>query len=455
MNLSIKQTALFLILILPALGARAVNFDSFDPKSMAMGGAGVAVADPAVAAFFNPALLSIAEQDDDFAIEFPVLGGRFGASDGFIDNIDGTEDLANDLSSEVSRFNDIVQTNGTVTANETTNLTTSINAMNNKILSLDNSNLNGSGGFGFVLAIPSESFGLALSFSASGSGVGQFLYNDSQIVSDFTTDIDSLGTCFDGSTISDQAVRDCIQVTDFEFVETNPDSLNFGQTTFDTDDSLQSEISILAIGVAEFGVSISREFEIAGSDVAIGITPKSVSISVIDYTASAQAIDSGGDDINDYSKTYNDFNMDIGFAKDFDNGWRVGSTIKNIISQEYETKNPQNITRIIEISPQIRAGASYQNDWTTFAVDLDLTENDAFGSLTAGTSQYLALGLELNVWDITQLRAGYRSDLSNRDRNVVSVGFGISPLGFHFDLALAIGQNSDDGGFAIQTGFRF
>jgi hypothetical protein len=455
MKIFIKQSSLFLMLILPVFGARAVNFDSFDPKSMAMGGAGVAVADPSVAAFFNPALLSIAEQDDDFSLEFPVLGGRFGASDGFIDNLDGTDDLANDLSAEIDNFNNLVGSNNNLPVNGTAGLTTAINAMNDKILSLDGSNLNGSGGLGFVLAIPNESFGLALSFSASGTGVGQFTYDDLEIVGDFTSDLTSLDTCYNGSNIQDLAVIGCITSTTFIFVETDPTSPEFGETFFSADDTLQSEISILAIGVAEFGVSLSREFTIAGSDIAIGITPKSVSISVIDYKASAQAIDGGSDDIDDYSETYEDFNMDIGFAKDFENGWRIGSTIKNVISQEYETKNPQNDTQLIEISPQVRAGVSYQNDWTTIAVDLDITENDAFGTLDGGTSQFLALGFELNVWDITQLRAGYRTDLSNSGQNVVSVGFGLSPLGFHFDLALAIGENSDDGGFAMQTGFRF
>lgn len=455
MKLSIKQISLVLVLILPTLGARAVNFDSFDPKSMAMGGAGVAVADPAVAAFFNPALLSIAEQDDDFALEFPVLGGRLSASDGFVDNIEGTENLANNLTNEINNFNNLVDTNSNLPVNGTRGLTTAINAMNDKLVSLNEANLNGSLGLGFVLAIPSESFGLAISLSASGAGVGQFSYTDSVIVDNFSSDISRLDGCYNGSNIQDPVVINCIITTPFNFVETDPSAGNFGETTFDTDTSLESEISILAIAVTEFGVSISREFTIAGSVLALGITPKSVSVTVVDYTTSAQALDGSSDDIDDYSKTYEDFNFDIGFAKDLKNGWRVGSTIKNVISQDYKTSNPQNDTHIIKISPLVRAGVSYQNDWATLVADLDLTENDVLGSLKGGTSQYAAFGVELNAWDFAQLRAGYRSDFSNSGRDVVSLGFGVSPWGVHFDLALAIGENSDDGGLALQTGFRF
>ncbi len=455
MKLSIKQIAFFLILVLSSFGSWAINFDSFDPKSMAMGGAGVAIADPAIAAFFNPALLSIAEENEDYALEFPVLGGRFGASEDLVDNIDEAEGLADNLTSEIDNFNSIVGSNGNIPVGSTSELTSAIDAMDDNLVSLDEGNLYGSAGAGFVFAIPSESFGLAISFSASGDFAGEILYNDSETFNNISSDVSSLDSCYNGSNIQDPTVINCIATTQFTYVETNPNASNFGEITFDTEESLESEASMLAVGVAEFGVSISREFTIAGSEIALGITPKSVSVTVVDYTADAQTVEDGLDDLDDYSETYEDFNFDLGIAKDFKNGWRAGSTIKNVIGKEYKTVNPENSTKIIKISPQVRAGISYQNDWATIVADLDLTENDLLKPLNGETKQYAAFGVESNAWDFVQLRAGYRSDLSNSGRDVVSLGFGVSPWGVHLDLAVAIGENSDDGGLALQTGFRF
>ena len=51
--------------------AHAAAFGTFDPRSMAMGGAGVASGTSANANFFNPALLAAARTDEDFSLEFP------------------------------------------------------------------------------------------------------------------------------------------------------------------------------------------------------------------------------------------------------------------------------------------------------------------------------------------------------------------------------------------------
>jgi hypothetical protein len=129
--------------------------------------------------------------------------------------------------------------------------------------------------------------------------------------------------------------------------------------------------------------------------------------------------------------------------------------IKNIISQDYEAKNiidGEQSDTVVSLKPQARAGVSHSTDWSTVAVDIDVTENEALDGV-GDKSRYVAIGAELNAFDWAQIRLGYRADTVNSDRNVVSAGIGISPFGVHLDLAVA--GNGDEVGAALQLGFRF
>jgi len=68
------QLSAFTVLTFASAIALAVPFSAFDPRSMAMGGTGVAVDDPATAPFFNPAMLSEADHSKKFSAEFATLG---------------------------------------------------------------------------------------------------------------------------------------------------------------------------------------------------------------------------------------------------------------------------------------------------------------------------------------------------------------------------------------------
>ena len=88
-------------------------------------------------------------------------------------------------------------------------------------------------------------------------------------------------------------------------------------------------------------------------------------------------------------------------------------------------------------------------------MDLDLTENDpiAFENPT----QYAAIGAEFDLFSTLQLRAGYRTNMSASNSDMVSVGFGLSPFGVHLDIA-AMANPSDpekEVGVALETGFYF
>jgi len=142
-------------------------------------------------------------------------------------------------------------------------------------------------------------------------------------------------------------------------------------------------------------------------------------------------------------------NIDIGVAKNYDNGWKVGLAVKNLISNEYTTV----LGNKLVIDPMARIGVMHQTTWSTIAFDVDLTENDPGGF--EDKTQYAALGMELDIFDTAQLRVGLRHNMSDTTfkADTLSAGIGLSPFGVHLDIS-AMG-NSDEVGAALQLGFRF
>ena len=433
----------------------ATSFNSFDPKSMAMGGAGVAVPNPGSAPFFNPALLSIADSEDDFALELPILGGHIADSDDFIDAIDNFDDsLADQVDFAITSYNGAPGTSAPVVS--------TVNNLNRAILTLSNKPVQFDVNAGLVVGIPSKNYGMALSITGSANFAGIFDYQDSTTVSNLTNDLAALDFCY---TLTGAAQVNCIQTTAFTFVDSNPASPTFGQVNFtaqsDTGASsdILSKARFVGIGFTEVGLTFSREFFVFGADWAVGLTPKFVSLTVFDYEANADSADTDNLDADNFSTDYNDINIDVGIARDYGNGWRMGFVIKNLISNDYKAFNIDSATgaktatgTIISVKPQARIGVSRSNSWSIVTVDLDLNESESLASFSEN-SQYLATGVEFNAFDWAQLRLGYRADLVDSDRSIASAGIGLSPFGAHMDLAVA--GNSDEIGAAFQLGFRF
>jgi len=135
--------------------------------------------------------------------------------------------------------------------------------------------------------------------------------------------------------------------------------------------------------------------------------------------------------------------------------------IKNIIPHTYGFKSiapgaasgsTQFTTGELNLKPQARVGASHTNSWSTVAMDLDLTSNAPAG--LEKKSQYVSLGAELNAWDWAQLRLGYRANIKDSNRNVPSLGIGLSPFGvMHLDVAVA--KSSKEIGASARLAFTF
>ncbi len=428
-----------LLLVSPNLFAQS----GFDPRSMGMGGTGVAVANPATAPFFNPALLSI-EERERFSIDFPTLGARVYDPNNFRDELTSFQDL--DL---VSELNDVVVAlSGDLTNDLRDDVVDSINQLNSSLASLGGNPIQANIGLGLTLGDTGQKFGWTL-YTAGTVQVGTiFNYSDGDFLDDFA------------SAIADVNFEDPSQNTEAELEELANyvdlvDDGSGGVTSISfIEDNLSSSVDAMALWQVEVGMALSTYL----GDFACGVTPKFVKTTMFDYSVGAQSAEVGDFDLDNYTTDYENFNIDIGFARQAVDGWIVGFVGKNLIEQEYEGfgLDPDSqefgpTGNVITISPTFQVGAAKMADWGTFAVDFDLQETEGFNGLPG--SQYLSTGVELDPWGWGQVRAGYRANLSDSERSVLSAGIGLSPFGIHVDLAVA--GNKNELGAAAQFGFRF
>lgn len=420
-----------------SMAAFAIPFTSFDPRAMGMGGAGVAVADASSAPFFNPALLSIARYSDDFSLVLPTVGVYVADTGNLVKSIDSftTGNYVDQLTTAVTDLNNAIaivdvptvnSTAGTVSTRLST-LSTQIETLSNKPITLD-------GGLSAVIGIPNKKFGIAFFANRTVSAGGLFLYKDATTLSTLSTQASCLSTAVDAT-----AVAAC------------------GTPSFSSS-TLQSSVTLRGLMLTEAGLSISREFLVNKYRVAVGISPKIVQAQIYDIPVGLNSPSFSNFNTVDYRADYNVPNFDFGIAQNLRNGWRTGLVIKNVVPYFLDFKRapvagatPVATGEKLRLIPQSRAGVSYTTRYTAVALDVDLYRNDPAG--LENYTQYISLGGELSAWNFGQLRAGYRADLVNSARNIVSLGLGFSPFGVHADLAVA--GNTTEIGAAFQFGFEF
>jgi len=213
-----------------------------------------------------------------------------------------------------------------------------------------------------------------------------------------------------------------------------------------------------ALGVAtqELGVSLATEFSVLGMDLSVGVTPKTVQVDLVTLTANLDTVDVA-DVADDAIETdLGSFTtMDAGVALGVTDSLTVGLVAKNIMEESVT-----NGVNTFNFDKHLRAGVSYHNEFLTIAADMDLTEIDPPTTSNAdfavgNPSKMAALGVEFDLGDIVQLRAGYQTNMASgsTDPDLLSAGIGLW-LGFHLDAAVVVGEDSSLGAF-VQTGFRF
>jgi len=365
------------------------------------------------------------------------------------------------------------------------------NAIADDLDDLNNKALRLNFGANVALAIPSKKFSLALSAGGQATFSGRVLVSEqdsgvlrnysgatsaylSEIVKleDALTDVENSPTPQNINALSIQQ-----QVVDtFDYGgsstpgdDTDGNTIIFENGEFVNDDaSLNSQVEMVGVAIADLGLTASRVFNIKGHDIAFGVTPKLQKVTVFDYLydldgedENGNEVEFDGDTVTENTEEYTELNVDLGAAYQFgaENQFKAGLVVKNLLGKEFES--PRYVESngaegtIVEVNPQIRAGISHKTSWTKVAFDLDLTENDpvAFEDAT----QYAAIGAELNVWRTLQLRAGYRANLAGSDQDVMTAGIGISPAMVHLDIGAMVNTSDPEkeAGVAIEFGVEF
>lgn len=422
-------------LLLSSSVAIAVPFGSFDTRSMAMGGAGVAVGGADAAPLFNPALLSVTNEKDRFAIILPTIGARVSDPDKLRDSIDKFDagNYINNLQTAINNLNS--STPLTISANATI-VGTRLTDVSNQLVTLSNKPITAEVGLATVVAMPGKKLGAAFYASGTVTAGGLFQYSDKPT-------IDILAN--DATLCSADPVVNVAACNTLKAFNTN---------------TLTSGVHFKGVQLGEIGFALSREFQISERSVSFGVTPKIVKAKLFDTVVLVKdSNQSNNISLSDNLAEYTYANFDLGVAKNYENGWRTGLVIRNVIPQTLDFKKaatpgatPVATGETLKLAPQARIGVSHANSWSTVALDVDLTRNDPAGF--ESNTQYIALGGELNAWDWAQLRAGYRVDMVNSARSVASVGLGLAPFGVvHADLAVA--GNANEIGASFQLGVHF
>lgn len=396
-------------LILFSTQAGALPFQTLDTRSLGMGGVGVASGSSANAGFKNPALLSLAPEDEDFHLIFPTAGARLLDPDDLVDAVQ-TFDDNNYIDNFNNAINDFNDTPGQGTANDVVSagddLLAGFRSVSNKTAYFE-------AFAGTLMAFPGKKLGVSVHLA------GRLLADGRANVSeDDLTDI--------------QAILDQLEAGDFSNI-----------TSPNLDDS---NITGRGAVIGEVGVALSHEFNIFGG-LAMGITPKYLKIQTYDYQFVGDDLDNAEIDVEAGEIDYSDFNIDFGVAKDFGNGWRTGLVAKNLISEDYLTAN----NNVVKIEPQLRVGVAKSGEWWTLATDIDLIENEPAGF--ESKSQFFGVGGEVSFFGWLDLRAGYQHNMSDSNDSMPTIGLGFSPGWFHLDFAYA--GNSDQKAGSVQMGFQF
>lgn len=377
--------------------AVAAPFAPFDVRAAGMGGTGVASAKSASAALFNPAMLSAQKEGDAFQF---VLGVGASAADQaeMLDTVDELQTQIDEFDAAVGASDDLGAYNAVV-------------GVRNSLAEIDGNYLIADLGTGLGVGVPGHKL-----------GVGVFVSVKAQAL-----------------------VTPAVAATDYAFID-NVIADYEADGDIDTPPGTfpgNSQVTGLAIAVAEYGVALSHRLAMGEGSLDIGVTPKAVEISTFEYTNSINNFDDADIDSGTSETTDSGFDLDAGavYRPNAESNWQYALVVKNLVGGDYKTVANRNI----ELNTQLRAGVAHVKNRTTLAVDLDLTENN--GVAPGTETQFLALGAEYDL-KYLQGRIGYRANLANSDvDDVASIGLGLGPVD------LSVMGNVDEVGAYLQIGF--
>ncbi|WP_083804834.1 conjugal transfer protein TraF [Shewanella benthica] len=200
-----------------------------------------------------------------------------------------------------------------------------------------------------------------------------------------------------------------------------------------------------------FATRVAHEFNIAGSKVSLGITPKYQIVDTFYYVTTTQGFDADDFDADNYRVSDSNFNLDFGASVKLNEQWILGLMARGLLSHEYQTLNPVLVYRV---EPMVTVGIGYRSDWLTAGLDVDLTSKDRFGQ-ELGATQFVRAGVELNGWDWAQVRFGYRYDTKDNAKDFITAGLGFSPFDVvHLEMTASYADENELGA-GLELAFTF
>ena len=399
----------FLFSFYPLL-VSAVPFGTYDPRSIAMGGAGVASGNSANAVFFNPSLLaqytSRKHRARNSSYVFPI------ASLSVSKVVEDVAELADNnpeqvLSRSIAAYNaSLTQATAEGVLNASRNLQNDLESITNESAFFD-------GMVGMVIGIGDRREGGAFVISRRfvGDGIADQTAADKQLLADY---VEGLDFVVSGGTSG----------------APHPELFDVNGNLLDQTNSLTSTATGRGLLLTELGIAMSWGVELFRNKIDVGFTPKFVQGTTYEYNGAL-----GNSQLGTTERKENEdwqFTMDVGMSKALSDKVKLGLVVKNLVPLDFSTKSGGNI----KIQPQLRAGAAYRSaKWGYWALDVDMLENKSIGG--GDNTQYLSLGGEWHVkaW---ALRAGYKQNLVGRgdfSKGIFTAGTGYRFASVSFDIA--------------------
>jgi hypothetical protein len=445
-----KKVACIVLATLPLLA----NANSFTAKSAARGFTGVT--GDFTSALYNPALLIKFDQDDDAYLSFNL--GIIGSDqDDLIERgeqvADNIDQLINDINNEVATENQV-------------------NSVLDEVASIDGILAFLREGINLQAIFPNSTLSWGLFVNQSGKGGATINYEESDgilirdafgnaktilAIKNNTINISDPEVQADISHLLTSLNLEQFDVTDLENIDLaaledaiRDITISQEDTLLDPDDLLSQGLA-LGYSVSEAGINFATQLvHHANYDLSLGGALKYQRFDIIDYRVRIVDFDGDSFDANEFSNDIGHFNADLGAHINWgdERQWQAGLVIRNLSPKSLPSINGVEFN----LDPSVTVGIAYDSELFSVSVDWDVTERENFQRLKS--VQYFGIGVEFDLWQHGQLRAGIRTDLNDIEDDLYTIGFGLSPWDVvAFDVALLSGSR-DALGVALQLSFK-
>ena len=395
---------ILLISAITAVSLFGLEFIPLGYKSIGMGGAGVANASGSAAAYYNPALLA----SHRYTVEASLSVGLGGREINLIDPLDklvNTYDLGGSL--------DEVAKHAPVNGSNTEETKDNIKGALNEIYKLAEGN-------GLTIEPTAE-----FSFQVGNFALGVYGLGDLTA----TAVIDRAHMYL---IVKDDKTNGYYYYNPYSDTYSSVSKTDYENYSLEyAIDNNLTKVTVDGIGIVEVPISYATKFEVNGADISIGMNLKYMQGTTYRNDLSIKNTDSDKleDSLSDNSKTSTAVGVDLGMlvnAGDF----RFGVVGKYLNSPEFDYFDGTKYT----VKPMVRGGVAVDlTNWLTFAMDIDLTENDT--GIKDYKSQYIGGGFNIHQsW--FSIRAGaMRNLVQDEEGTILTAGLGFGLKWFQLDIA--------------------